>query len=138
MKLRDQSGFTLLELLVALAVFGLLLTELAQVTHFALTARAVQVRQVEMEEDLDVVDRAVRRLIGTMDSSPFQGPTSLIGTAHSMSFTADLPKSESLAASQADVVVMVDSAHRLDTALGTPLRFANQSDAVAVRDRPTQ
>jgi prepilin-type N-terminal cleavage/methylation domain-containing protein len=60
-----EHGFTLLELLVSLVIFGLLLAALGQGTRFALAARQSQTHQIEVDADLDTVDRTVRHLINT-------------------------------------------------------------------------
>jgi general secretion pathway protein J len=107
-------GFTLMELLVALVVFGLLLTALTAGTRFALAARARQAHRIETGEDLDAVDRTLRHLIGTMDPGvATDGAPHLVANAHSMGFIADLPVSAWLPTRQADVIVAVDAAHRL-------------------------
>jgi general secretion pathway protein J len=109
-----QSGFTLFELLIALVVFGLLLAGLAQATRFALAARDAQMRHVAAQEDLDAVDRTLRQLIGTIDSTPLPGaPPRFEGNSRSMGFTADLPQATSFAAWQGDVMIRVDPAHHL-------------------------
>ena len=110
---RDQ-GFTLLELLVSLAIFGLLLAALGQGTRFGLAAHDTQARQIEADDDLDAVDRTVRHLIGTMDP----GLTAdlaphFIANARSMGFTAALPEMAGYPGGEADVIVTVDPAHRL-------------------------
>jgi general secretion pathway protein J len=111
---RRDHGFTLLEVIAALAVFGLLLTALAQGTHLALTASSLQARKIETDEDLDAADRTLRHLIGTMDPGvSSDGNPHFVANARSMGFTAALPVSAWYPTRQADVIVAVDAAHRL-------------------------
>jgi general secretion pathway protein J len=63
MKARRSAGFTLLEILVALAVFGFLLVGLSQTVRFGLTAWRQDARVSEGKTDLDAVDRSLRSVI---------------------------------------------------------------------------
>lgn len=110
---RDQ-GFTLLELLISLAIFGLLLAALGQGTRFGLAAHDAQARQIEADDDLDAVDRTMRHLINTMDPGLMADlAPHFIANERSMGFTAALPEMALYPAEQADVVVAVDAGHRL-------------------------
>jgi general secretion pathway protein J len=110
---RDQ-GFSLLELLVSLAVFGLLLAALGQGTRFGLAAHEAQGRQIEADDDLDAVDRTLRHLIGTMDPGLTADQTPhFVANGRSMEFTGALPEMALYPAVEADVVVAVDADHRL-------------------------
>jgi general secretion pathway protein J len=110
---RDQ-GFTLLELLVSLAVFGLLLAALGQGTRFGLAAHEAQGRQIEADDDLDAVDRTLRHLIGTMDPGLTADLTPhFVANGRSVGFTGALPEMALYPAVEADVVVAVDAGHRL-------------------------
>jgi general secretion pathway protein J len=110
-----MTGFTLLEVLVALLVFGILMTGLVQGTQFGVRAWTLQSRAVGMHQDLDIVDRTVRRLVSTMDpGSRSVGPPTFAGNRRSMGFTAALPDAvDAFGSRQADVILSVDPAHRL-------------------------
>jgi general secretion pathway protein J len=111
---RGEHGFTLLELLVSLAVVGLLLAALGQGTRFGLAAHEAQGRQIEADDDLDAVDRTMRHLIGTMDPGlTADMAPHFVANARSMGFTGGLPEMAGYPAGQADVVVAVDAGHRL-------------------------
>src|SRR5258707_13891937 len=61
------AGFTLLELLVALVIFGLILTTLTQATHFGLLASRTEARLAVTDSDLNEADLLLRHLIEAAD-----------------------------------------------------------------------
>lgn len=63
MTARTTSGFTLLEMLVALAVFGFLLVGLSQTTRFGLAAWQQEARMSGGKTDLEAVDRSLRAIV---------------------------------------------------------------------------
>jgi general secretion pathway protein J len=63
MKARACAGFTLLEILVALAVFGFLLVGLSQTVRFGLTAWRQDARLSDGKTDLEAVDRSLRSIV---------------------------------------------------------------------------
>jgi general secretion pathway protein J len=63
MKGRPEAGFTLLEILVALAVFGFLLAGLSQTVKFGLTAWQQDARLSDGKTDLEAVDRSLRSIV---------------------------------------------------------------------------
>jgi general secretion pathway protein J len=110
----NAAGFTLLELLVVLAVLGLLLAGLAQVVRYGLLAWGTEARMVGARDQLDAADRALRQLIGNMeDDSGVLKPTWLAGQPNRFDFTTRLPRVVALATRRADVALFVDSDHRL-------------------------
>ena len=86
-----QRGFTLLEVLIALAIMVVLIVLLNQGFGFGLRATAMQAGVKEKQGDLDMVDRALRRLIARADPGQFPEPATLRGAASSVSLTTDLP-----------------------------------------------
>ncbi|MBV8505671.1 MAG: prepilin-type N-terminal cleavage/methylation domain-containing protein [Acetobacteraceae bacterium] len=76
-----QRGFTLLELLVALAVFGLLLLGLSQTIRFGLTAWRQEVRLSDGQGDLDAVDRSLRSIIENLAPADDTVRTAITGSA---------------------------------------------------------
>ncbi len=104
-----ERGFTLLEILVALVVFGFLMAGLAQGTNFGLTALNRQIQAIEARGDIDAVDRALRRLVSQLDPAVEIG-----GRAHAMAFTSDLPDSATAVTTrESDLLLLVDTRHRL-------------------------
>jgi general secretion pathway protein J len=63
MKIQEDAGFTLLEILVALAVFGFLLVGLSQSVRFGLTAWRQAARMSDGKTDLEAVDRSLRSIV---------------------------------------------------------------------------
>jgi general secretion pathway protein J len=113
-------GFTLLEILVALAVMGLLLVGLLQGSRFVLFSWETHIRLVERNADLDAVDRTLRGLIEHARPGSEWEPLIFAGTAHAVTFISILPTPVAgLQMRRADVELVVDAAHRL-LLLSTP------------------
>ena len=68
------AGFTLLEILVALAVFGFLLVGLSQTVRFGLTAWRQHARLSDGKTDLEAVDRTLRSIIENLAPGEDAGP----------------------------------------------------------------
>ena len=108
------AGFTLLEVLVALTVLGLLLFGLVQGSHFVLLGWDQQTRLAARNEDLDAVDRTLRRLIVQAKPGSKWEPLIFAGTAHAVTFTSIVPlPADGFPAQRADVELVVDATHRL-------------------------
>ncbi len=125
-----QSGFTLLEVIVSLLIFGLLMAGLVQGTQFGIQAWAAQSRQIGMQQDLAVVDRTLRNLAGSMDQNTTMGAEAFSGNARSMGFTGTMPEAlTAFRTRQVDAVISVTPAHNLvlrwaphyKNPVGTPL-----------------
>lgn len=94
-----QLGFTLLELLVALGVFGFLLIALNNGVHTGLRIWNIQSREVSRTAELDATSRVVRTLLTEIPASPAAtiNPGSLpvaiafIGKTEQLAFVGNLP-----------------------------------------------
>ena len=93
-----QSGFTLLELLVALVVLGLLVVGLTQGVRAGLTMWGAQTRRVGETGELDAGARVLRMLLSGISALSSGGvvpgaahPTKLEGRPDSLVFVGDLP-----------------------------------------------
>jgi len=106
--MKSDAGFTLLEVLVALVVFGVLMAGLTRGVDFGLRAWNRQSAAIDARGELDAVDRALRGLIVRLD--PAAGMT---GEAHAMAFTSRLPRGAVQATGEADLALGVDGARRL-------------------------
>ena len=103
-----ESGFTLLELLVALVVFGILMLGVTRGTQFGMNAWNRQSTMIATATDMDAVDRALRRLIMHMDPGTMQTPPLVAGTRDRFVFTSTLPEEAALLTKRADMVLRVD------------------------------
>lgn len=109
-----EQGFTLLEILVALVVFGFLMAGLTQSVQFGLAAWRSQSQMIDNRSELDAVDRALRRLVERIAPGRPVDPPNIDGTAARLVFTSDLPAAATaLASRHADMALEVDAAHRL-------------------------
>lgn len=107
-------GFTLLELLVVLVVFGLLLAALSQGTQYGLQAWKSQVRVAENHDDLDAVDRALRHMIEFMDPGNGIDPAPISASQGELQFISALPDGVgTLPPRPVSAALLVDAAHRL-------------------------
>jgi general secretion pathway protein J len=85
MKPRPASGFTLLEMLAALAVFGFLLVGLSQTVRFGLTAWRQDARMSDGKTDLEAVDRVLRSVIENLSPGEDTAQPSIDGAAATLS-----------------------------------------------------
>ena len=84
MNRRAAAGFTLLEMLVALAVFGFLLVGLSQTVRFGLTAWRQDARMSDGKTDLEAVDRVLRSVIENLVPGEDPARPSIDGSANSL------------------------------------------------------
>jgi general secretion pathway protein J len=87
---RDEAGFTLLEIIVALVVLGILLATLSRGVQFGLAAFDRQDRMVTVGGRLEAVDRTLRRLLETLDPGTSNDGDTLVGGPHAMAWRAPL------------------------------------------------
>ena len=93
-----QTGFTLLEMIVVVAVLGLLTIGLTQGVRAGLTLWDAQSRRTGETAELDAAARVLRTLLSGITPSPAAGfgaggasSPEMKGTADSFSFVSDLP-----------------------------------------------
>ena len=108
-----QAGFTLIEILIALAVLGLVLAGLTEGTRYGLHAWDRQVRLIESRDQLDSADRTLRRLIAAMNVGWMPAFSRFSGDAEHFEFTTELPRALAQITRRADVMLAVDGDHRL-------------------------
>ena len=108
-----QAGFTLLEVLVALTVLGFLVLGLAQGVRFGLGAWDNQTRMLGRVGDLDVADRALRRIVAQLAPTDDVRLPGLRGTAAGFEGVTELPMLAAVPTRRAVVALGVDRAHRL-------------------------
>jgi general secretion pathway protein J len=108
------AGFTLLEVLAALAVFGLLLAAISAGLRFGQQALLAQARDTAAENTVGPVDAALRSLVAQAWPGAVGAEARFAGTARALSFRTVMPESLTAQRSRdADVTIGVDQAHRL-------------------------
>ena len=126
-----QRGFTLLELLVALAVFGFVLIALAQGTRFGLSAWVTDVRLTNGNDDLNTVDATVRHVIEGMNPGDELDPAPMAGDSARLDCLTELPNASSaMPVRRMRAALLVDGAHQL------VLRWQPYLHAVSLRSPP--
>ena len=107
-------GFTLLEVLVALVVLGLVLAGLVQGTRFGLRVADRQATTIAASADLDATERVLRGLIQQMDPGSLTSAPLLAAGPTSLAFTTDLSVvAPSLGVGEADIGLGVTPDRRL-------------------------
>lgn len=120
-----QGGFTLLEVIAALAVLGIILASLAQLVHYGSAAMRVQQGFSSRAEDIARVDRTLRRLINFAAPPTAADDRVLTGEAHRVTLLSLLPRQpQTDPIRRARVALGVDDRHRL------LLRWSPQPNAV--------
>jgi general secretion pathway protein J len=115
---RDDSavrGFSLLEMIIALSVLGMILVMLSQSLRIGLQTWRIEERRFDASSDIAVVDRTLRTLIGRADPGGMsEQPAGFVGTPTSLSFRTTLPAGNGASADrEAVVMLLVDPMHRL-------------------------
>jgi general secretion pathway protein J len=87
----QQSGFTLLEMLVALVVLGFLMVGLTQGVRAGLTMWGAQTRRVGETADLDAGARVLRKLLSAISLLSSSGTEKFEARPDSLTFVGDLP-----------------------------------------------
>jgi general secretion pathway protein J len=107
-----QAGFTLLEIMVALVVFGFLMVGLTQSASFGLQAWHGQARTIAARGDLNATDRLLRLLVGQMAPGYKIDPPNIVGRANGLAFTTQLPEGAPVApGTPVDVSLTVNEQH---------------------------
>ena len=99
---RRAAGFTLIEILIALAVLSLVLVMLAQGSRAGLRALDAYHRAAQTEGGIVPVEQALRRMIERMEPGVYPSPPAVLGTARSLVFTTELPDAAAGGALTAD------------------------------------
>jgi general secretion pathway protein J len=90
-KRRGQQGFTLLEVLIALVLLGLLLAALGQGVRFGLRTWELQGKATSRSDALEATDRSLRLLIESMEPGGIGSQSSVKGSRDRLSFVGALP-----------------------------------------------
>jgi general secretion pathway protein J len=107
------AGFTLLEILVVLIVFGMLMTGLTK--GIQLGIRAVDRQSVALEErgELDAIDRTLRDLLTHIDPGGGRTQIHIEGKSDQFRFQSRLPTAVALLSRRADMTLLLNDDHQL-------------------------
>src|SRR3569623_560709 len=103
---RTEAGFTMLEMVVVVAVMGFLMVGLAEGQRFGFRAWKHQSDMIADHDQFDAVDRTLRQLLTHVEMQPGTDPGTL-------SFTGILPAAVALGTRRADMDLMIDPDHQL-------------------------
>jgi general secretion pathway protein J len=105
-----RNGFTLLELLVALTVLGLIMVGIVEGIGYGIKSWDSQARQLDATAELDGIDRVLRELAHGI--SPLRN-NGFAGQHDRLSFTGRLPLAMPASRRAADLTLIVSGDHRL-------------------------
>jgi general secretion pathway protein J len=108
-----NAGFTLMEVLVALVVLGMLFVGLTQGVRLGINAWNEESRIVAQRDQLDDADRALRELLSHMNPNGGAGTAAISGAADQLKFSTQLPTAVALATRNVNASLFVDAHHRL-------------------------
>jgi general secretion pathway protein J len=123
----NARGFTLLEILVALVVLGLLVAGLAQATHFGIQSWHTEQRLTERDARLERVARTLRDLVEHARPAMSSDDKPFTGEAHRLVFLTRLPDQPQAGPRRAQVAIGVDDSHQL------VLRWQPHPNAIALQ-----
>jgi general secretion pathway protein J len=111
--MRNERGFTLLEILVALVVLGILMAGLGQGMRLGMAAWTRQAGLVSRTADLDAVDRTIRSLLTNATTGAVHGRNDFRGAVDMVTFDGLLPLAVSTGGRRAKITLKLDDQHRL-------------------------
>lgn len=88
---RHAGGFTLLEVLVAVAVISLLIVSLVQGVHFGLLAWDVEARLAGKRDGFSTVDDVLRRIVEGTNAGYQDAPAPFVGRSNQLQCITALP-----------------------------------------------
>ncbi len=96
-------GFTLIEVLIVLAILGLVLVTLGQGLRVGIRGTDMFDRMVRTQSGMEPVERALRRMIERMDPGQYPEPPVVRGSSSAIAFTTELPDPDTGGTMIADV-----------------------------------
>jgi general secretion pathway protein J len=106
-------GFTLIEILVTLAVLGLLMVGLGQGLSVGLATLSTATRMTDSLDAFDAADRTLRHLIAQADPGNGTELPRFTGGPDRLSFITRLPEVPGAPTNRVEVALGVDKTHRL-------------------------
>ncbi len=107
-----NAGFTLLEVLVVLLILGLIVSGLVGSTRLGVAALGAQSRAAAEYQDLEPVDRALRRLVANIALPVDDRKPGLVGDPAGFACLTTAPAAEGPPL-RVDAFVAADAAHRM-------------------------
>ncbi|HUN39178.1 MAG TPA: prepilin-type N-terminal cleavage/methylation domain-containing protein [Acetobacteraceae bacterium] len=104
-----NTGFSLLEVLVVVAVAGMILVLLDQGLRVGLRGTESYFRAVQSQSGMEPVDRVLRNMIEHMEPGIYPDPAMVSGTGEAFAFTTELPNPATGGTLTADVRLEVDN-----------------------------
>jgi prepilin-type N-terminal cleavage/methylation domain-containing protein len=108
-----RSGFTLIEVLIVLALTALILLLLGEGLRLGLRGTAAFDRGVQAQRDFIPVEQALRRMLERADPGIYPNPPLVVGSAHDFVFSTDLPDPATGSMQRADVRLEATNGHFL-------------------------
>jgi general secretion pathway protein J len=112
-RLPRNSGFSLLEILVVLVVFGMLLTGLSKGIQLGVKAVDRQGTALSERSELDAIDRTVRDLLTHITPGSGRSPVHIEGKEDHFRFQSRLPAAVALVTRDADMTLLLNDDHQL-------------------------
>jgi general secretion pathway protein J len=106
-------GFTLLEILVALVVLGLLMTGLSEGLRLGLKSWDRQNTAIQARAELDAIDRVLRNILTHLSPGTGRGALGIEGKVDKFQFQSELPSAVALITRRADMALELDDRKRL-------------------------
>ena len=107
------AGFTLLEIVAALAILGLVLGALATGVRFGMEVSATGHRLSAAAGGLETADQVLRRLIEGLDPGRESDPAPFLGSGHRLDCIAAMPDGGPPPERRMRAALFVDGGHRL-------------------------
>jgi general secretion pathway protein J len=101
-----DAGFTLLEMIVVVVVFGFLMIGLTEGSRFGFRAWKHQADIIADHEQMDAIDRTLRQLLTQIEIRPATEPGAL-------AFVGTLPAAVATGTRRADMELLLDTDHQL-------------------------
>jgi general secretion pathway protein J len=126
-----ESGFTLLEIIVAVVVFGFVIAGLSQATRFGIHAWSVETKLTDTAAEMERVERVLRIVIEQASPPLAADDKSFSGLEHRAVFTTRLPdEPQTRPIRRAQIAIGVDDNHRL------LIRWQPHPNAVPIGTKP--